>query len=318
MTLNKKNQYNIAHHILPFSIGRTFNPIFWGNKKYRKIIGPIQALNNEKLDLKQKTNNYFNIFPKIFFSLAKKLSYHTLKQADKIIVINEYTKNTLIEKGINKNKIIIIPPGIDLPRSKNVFSEKKNEKIIEIITVSYLVKRKRIDLIIKAISEVVKVYKNVKLRIIGDGLQMEALKKITSQLNLNHYVIFEGFVLNNRIQKYYQQAHIFASMSQAESWGQMYLEAMAGGLPVITTKNIGSNEIIKDNKFGYLIPQEDYKELAQKIIYLINHRKLINQFGQNARKEIEKKYDWETIIIPQYLKVYKSVINSKKKYEQAL
>ena len=98
-------------------------------------------------------------------------------------------------------------------------------------------------------------------------------------------------------------------MTQEESWGQMYLEAMASGLPIITTKNVGSFSIIKDERFAYFV-ERDHLDLCKKVLKLLNNPKLISEMGKNARIEAEKKYDWDSCIIPKYLALYEKYIKS--------
>lgn len=227
-----------------------------------------------------------------------------MRNADCIIAINRPTKAMLRERGVEERKIKIIRPGVDLDRFQFVPFKEKESCTIEVITVGFLIKRKAVDLIIKAIREVVKSHKNVHLRVIGDGPQMEPLRRLSGSLGLNDYVTFEGFVPNSEVWKYYREAHIFASMSRSESWGQVYLEAMASGLPIISAVNVGSSEIIEDGVFGYLVEQEDYNMLAERLVYLVENSYQIADFGRNGRAEAEKKYDWETVIIPQYLEIY--------------
>ena len=98
-------------------------------------------------------------------------------------------------------------------------------------------------------------------------------------------------------------------MSRSERWGQVYIDAMACGLPIISSENLGANEIIKDTT-GYLVKQEDYKAMAQRVLDLIKTPKLINNLGMNARKQIENRYDWEKTIIPKYMKLYDEIIKN--------
>lgn len=154
---------------------------------------------------------------------------------------------------------------------------------------------------------VTKTHKQIKLRILGDGPKLKHLKNLTQELNLNSYITFEGLIANSEVNKYYKNAHLFVSMSKSESWGQMYIEAMASGLAIISAKNVGSESIIKE-EFGYLIEQENYKALAEKIIFLIQNPNKLAKMSQKARVEVEKYYDWDRVIIPKYFEVYKKII----------
>lgn len=319
----KQENFDILHHVLPFGINNTYNlsVLLRKNKKVPFIIGPIQSplsFRDEDLNLsnirsyspirKNKVGiDLAKFFLKRIKFLPKLLSKATLDLADKIIVINQHTKDILSSSKIDSSKIEIIHPGIDIQKFKYVSHNQKDQNQMEILTVGYLIKRKGIELIIQALFEVIKTYPKTRLRIIGDGPQKENLKILVDNLSLKKNVLFEGFIPHDKIQECYRNSHIFVSMSRSESWGQMYLEAMACGLPVITTKNVGSNEIIDNGVTGYLIEQEDTRVLAEKILFLINNPRLMKKMGNNARKKIEKKYDWDKTIIPMYLDLYYSL-----------
>lgn len=304
----------IIHHILPFKIGKSFNPLFLlTSKKVKKIIGPLQAtLDFENTDLnkssnfKNRNNEFVDKIAKSLNSLFRFLSKRTLLKADHIIVMNEVAKKEISQLGVDPDKITVIPIGIDVNRFAFIPYSKKDKKNIELVAIGYLINRKGFDLVLRSLKEVSKKHKNVRLRIIGDGPQKEDLMKLAKELSVDSYTIFEGFVPYSNIVSYYQNAHIFVSMSRSESWGQVYIDAMACGLPVISSENLGANEIVKSTT-GYLVKQEDYMAMAQKVLDLIKTPELISNLGKNARKEIENRYDWEKIIIPQYQNIYVSL-----------
>ena len=319
--LLSKNKFDIFHHVLPFAINNTFNFNFIFNKENKNlIIGPIQSpLTYRDIDLnlsdirssrkgKSLSKILFDILYFLIHPILKFLSNLTLKKAKAVIVINKYTKNILIKNGVDSKNIHIVPPGVDLKKFKYLPFEAKNKEKIELLVACYLLRRKGVDLIIKSIKKVVRKNKKIVLRIVGNGPQKENLENLVKKLSLEDYVVFEGFIENSKIQQYYKKAHIFISMSRAESWGQMYLEAMACGLPIITTKNIGSDAIIKNGEFGYLIGQENTNDLAKKIIYLIENPEYIIAFGERAYQEVKRKYDWDNCIIPQYLDIHQKLI----------
>jgi len=306
----------ILHHFLPFQIGKSFNIVGILTNK-RLIIGPIQlSLTFLDHDLSRKNIMGFKKENKKFTYHIEKiillmigpiinvLSYLTLKKADKLIVISENTKQFLLKQKIPAKKIEIIPPGIEISLyGPNKF---KNNKKLKIISTGLLLERKGFDYAIRAIAEIVKLDKNIELTIVGDGPQKNKLQELVEKLNISNYVKFTGYVEHNQIPKLYAESDIFVSMSKSESWGQMYIEAMASHLPVIASKNNGSTSIVKDN-FGFLIGQEDYKKLAELILYLKKHPKLFKQYSKNARNEVENNYDWK-IIMKKYEKIYEELL----------
>ncbi|HEY9205832.1 MAG TPA: glycosyltransferase family 4 protein [Candidatus Methanoperedens sp.] len=299
MKLIKREKFDLVHHMLPFAYGKTFNliPFFGYTKEIPFIIGPLQQpLNFDDTAFRGLTYYFLRLVNPILFFLSKK----TLEKADALICVNEDAK-TLFSKIVNKDKpIFIIPPGIDINRFGYTARKEKNN--IEIISVAYLQKRKGIDFIIKAFSEIIGKRPNIMLRVVGMGPEKENLMGLVNQLNLNRHVIFEGFVPNTEIAKYYQNADIFISMSCSESFGQTSIEAMATGLPVITTKVGEIKNIIVHGETGFLI-EHNKDELKNYLVKLIDDRRLRNIMGQNARKIVEEKYDWK-IIAKKYYELY--------------
>jgi len=324
----KKNHVDFIHHILPFGFNQTFNLLSilrYGNKPF--IIGPVQApqeyIEKDKRVYIEDNRGRKVVSMSIFRVNVEKILYffsapifkilfnYTVKRADKIIAISKKAKDMLTSL-VPESKIKIIPPGVDLKLWNFYPFESKKSEVINIVVAGYFVKRKAIDLVIKAMHELVFFYKisDVQLFILGDGPEKDKLLNLVQSLKLENKINFEGFVNNTDVSSYYRTAHIFVNMSYSESWGQVYLEAMACGLPIVTTENDGSVEIIEDGKHGYLIPKGNYKILAEKLKYLCGRRDLLSEMGRKARLEVEYKYDWETVIMPKYIELYKSLLSN--------
>jgi glycosyltransferase involved in cell wall biosynthesis len=307
LKLIKEQHYSVIHHVFPFRIGRTFNPLFLlTGQNVKKIIGPVMlSVNFENKDI-SKNNQLISKLVFLFDPLYALLSRMTLSRSDCILALNNKAKQELVFIGVPENKITILPIGIDINKFSFTPFAKKDSKNIELLALGYLHKRKGTELVIKALQLVKKNCPSVHLTIIGDGPQRTELENLASKLDLKKNITFAGFVNYEQLVKYYQKSHILVSMSRAESWGQVYIDAMACGLPIITSKNDGSNEIVVDGKFGYLVDKEDYKALADKTLHLINNFDLMAKLGRCARQEVENKYDWDKAVIPQYINLYKN------------
>lgn len=318
----RAKKIQIIHHVLPFQIGNSFNllPIFL---KKPFIIGPIQsALTVKDVDLNMANARGFDknkitpiqLLEKILLLLITPiinfLSRTTLKNAKKLIVINIETKKKLESMGIDKEKIVIIPPGIDV--KKNDRPSLNIEKKVNLLVVGYLIQRKGVDLVLRSIEEVVKTHKNIHLDIVGDGPQMQSLKDLSLQLKIDKYVTFHGFVSQANIFSYYKNASIFINMSKSEGFATVCLEAMNAGLAVISSSVGGFKEAVENDVNGYIVDQGDYKTLAKKIMYLLNNKNSIIKMGKSSREIVEKKYDWEKVIIPKYLSLYEEISKEKR------
>src|SRR3989338_232819 len=317
-----RGDFDILHHVLPFGFNSTFNLFVLSNiksKAFPTVIGPLQSplgYADNEIDTRNVRNtqpqkkrlDVARIMQTVFALPLRFLSNLTLKKAARIVVVNQYTKNLLMENNISGHKIVVIPPGIDTEHFQQTIPMQKPLHDIEIITVNNLVKRKGIDLIIKAFNILAQRYAHITLKIIGDGRAKKDLERLFSQLNLKNRIVFYGHIPNHNIKNVYQKADVFVRMSRSKSWGQVYLEAMACGLPIISTKSVGSQSIIRDGVFGFLIEQEDIDGLAAKLAHLIENEQLRWQFGQAARKEVEENYDWNNVIIPKYIEVYQELL----------
>ena len=97
----------------------------------------------------------------------------------------------------------------------------------------------------------------------------------------------------NEIEKYFSSADIFVFPTLYEPFGLVILEAMASGLPVVTSKLAGAAELIENGKDGLLLDDpKNPKEIAEKVNYLIENERIRRAMGRNARKKAEK-HPWE-------------------------
>lgn len=313
LTALRKNKYDILHHVLPFGIDRTFNLSFFFSN-VPKVVGPIQNQlpiytdNIHDVTAHKKGLHIILLEKTITFlthPVLKYLSTQTLNKADKIIVINERTKQILLERNIVENKIIIIPPGIDC--KKFSVSSSRAKKKIEILAVGALMRRKGFDVLFKAVAEVIKKNENFTLRIVGDGPQRKELESLAKELGIAHILRFEGHVPHFEMGKYYREADIFVNMSRAEGFATVCLEAMASGLAIVSSKVGGFQDALEDGINGYLVEQEDYKMLAKRVLSLLHNPKKLKKIRAQARKDVEAYYDWDTAVIPEYLAIYKSL-----------
>jgi glycosyltransferase involved in cell wall biosynthesis len=327
LNLLKKESFDIHHHVLPFYLGRTFNIAFLipSRKRVIKIIGPVQNTlpyfpdnlhdQNEKLTYKKIiTNKATNYLITLFSFPLKILSYATLKKSDAIIVVNDDVRNTLIRQGVSDKHIYVISPGVDTKKFyPKKITDSKHQKKIEVLSTGALISRKGYDLLIESIYSMKnkKGFSKLHLTIVGDGPQKATLKKLVKKRGLANKITFVGQVPFSKMPYYYRNADIFVSMTRADSVAQMYLEAMSSGLAIITSKNYGSRAIIENGKTGYLVDNENYLQLGEKLSQLINNKELREKLQLHAMKAAEE-YDWENSIIPQYISLYNNLIYDKK------
>jgi glycosyltransferase involved in cell wall biosynthesis len=227
---------------------------------------------------------------------------------DKFISVSEFTKEEIINRGIDKDKIFVIKNGIDFDEFLRFKSKKTQNKKLTISCVSRLIKTKRIDDLIKAVSIVINKGYNVKCIIVGDGQEKDNLINLTKELDIDKSVEFKGFVKKHTdVLKIINQSDIFCNPSSVEGFGITLIEAMSLGVPIITS-DIKPFKEINSNKVGLFFKLYDNNDLAKKIIELSYDKQKLNLLSKNCIIE-SKKYNWK-IISKDYLDYLKKIIKS--------
>lgn len=163
-----------------------------------------------------------------------------------------------------------------------------------VVTVGRHIECKGFDIVLKAAK---KIGKSVDFYIIGGepSAENKQYKKVHNLSNI-HFVDFLG---KDELREYYNAADLFVLMTRGDTWGLVINEAMANGLPVITTKRcVAGVELIKDGKNGYIIDVDDTEALINKVLTLRNNKELcrqmslanINKMQKNTIDEIAKDH----------------------------
>lgn len=220
----------------------------------------------------------------------KKYSDIVIKKAHGYYAVSKKIKDFLDKN--NRKDTIIIPNYIDTKRFSYKPNKSKDKFIL--INICNFFKVKSLDTLLKALRIVIDKYmiKNIKLNIIGTGEYESFYKGICKDLNLNDYVSFKGFIDNNKLPDIISSSNVLCVSSKIETFGIPIVEAMSCGLPCISTKCGGPEEIINESN-GLLVPIDNPKEYAKAIVYMYNN---INKYDPKViRKYAHDKYDREVV-----------------------
>ncbi|MBO3757520.1 MAG: glycosyltransferase family 4 protein, partial [Candidatus Brockarchaeota archaeon] len=224
-------------------------------------------------------------------NLAYPVRYY-ISKAEVVIAVSKAAAN-FISFFIDYAPIKIIPNGIDTNRFKPNFDKENKE--LRILFVSRLVHRKGPHLLVKAFKRVIKRYDKVTLIFAGSGYMRETLEELAMSLNIASKVKFLGDVPDENLPQVYSESDIFVLPSlHAESFGLVLLEAMASGLPVVTTNIGGIPEVLEDGKEGFLV-KPDERNIADALIKLLEDKNLREKMGRNGRKKAVEVYDWKNV-----------------------
>lgn len=254
---------------------------------------------------------------------------------DKINTVSSSVAETYYNEGVEIEKIQIIHPGINTDEFMPGLGRKwlrsrvegLKEKDIVILHASRInnmrvVEEKGIRTLLKAFSILSDQYKDIKLLIASAPpaspvkeeyeKTVEEVNNISKLFKIKDKVKIVSFDLEE-MPKVYNGADIFVMASQTETFGLVYAEAMACGLPVIGTDVGGIPEIIENGSSGYLVSADNAVELSKYLSVLILDTRTRKKFGRNGRKIILKKFDANKLVLKK-LGLYNSLIYHKEKF----
>ena len=218
-------------------------------------------------------------------------------------VVSNSHKGLMSYKQSNKKGRYVFYNGFNSKRipltSKNDLQKKLGfeSNKFNVIMVASMTKNKDQETFILAAKEVLKIEKLIKFYLIGDGNKRVHYEHHVKSLLLSDYIYFTGCVVN--AEEYFKASDLSiltSAKNHGEGISNSILESLACGTPVIATDNGATNEIVHNNKNGYLVKSGDYYHLSKKIIYLRNNNELLNQFSFYGMNLILNKFSLENMI----------------------
>lgn len=212
-----------------------------------------------------------------------------LKDTDYFLVPSGFVKKSLLYCGIEEEKILLVPYGVDLDMFKQKeYKALTKEDKINFSFVGRAEAAKGFYYLIKAFKELKDL--NVTLNVVGGipDKDREILKDIEEMKN----VVYHGIKTKSEMNEIYKKSDVYIMPSLYEGFSLTLFESMASGLPVIATKNTGAEGVINDFKEGFVIDSASTKQLKEKILWFYNNRDKIPEMGKNARK-LAERFTWE-------------------------
>ena len=225
-----------------------------------------------------------------------------INSADSIWVVTSYAKNYLLNYGLRDDSIVV-ENAIETPVIQEEINVREKYGIAKddfvLLSVSRLVKMKNIDLIVKAMAKMKG--KNIKLVIIGDGMEREHLHKLAQSTNPDN-ILFLGAVDENIKNNFYKAADLIIFVSVGDSAGLIQVEAAYFEKPTLALADTAISEKMTDNKNGFVI-QNDVDACAEKVLFCYNNRDMVRAVGVEAKKDLYRTYEDDNIakaILNQY------------------
>jgi len=242
-------------------------------------------------------------FRKLLYDFT--FGYRVLYKASKVIALSRVEAEQYRRMGVPEEKIAIIPNGIDLSEYANLppkgafkkkFGIPKDKKVI--LYLGRIHRIKGIDLLIKAYAYLIEKMGNKDAVLVmagpDDGYLNEA-KALADSLRVSDSVMFVGPLYGVDKLAAYVDSDLCVLPSRYETFPMVLLEAYACGKPIVASNVGGLKELIMDGETGLLFEAGNFKQMAEKMIYLLNNVGRAVELGRKAKKLVEEKYSIDKV-----------------------
>jgi colanic acid/amylovoran biosynthesis glycosyltransferase len=230
----------------------------------------------------------------IYFPLA--FLEQAVRSASFCVCISEETLKLAHNLRDGSKNVYLIRNGVEIDLFHKNTLPSENNRVPIILGIGRLVPKKGFDTLIKSCNLLSKANIDYQCKIIGEGPEYKKLHKLISENNLKNNVQLVGALPFSKIIDFYQVASVLVMPSRVckddiDGLPTVIIEAMAMGVPVISTSIAGIPDILKDQITGLVIPMNDEKRLAEKIMELLCNPSLVKKITCNGRDEIVSNYD---------------------------
>lgn len=223
--------------------------------------------------------------------------YLQLEKAAGIITMSEYSRKKLIGIGLSGNNIHVIPYGVDVPDAPTI---RQTDDIIRCLAVGRMVAKKAPLFTLEAFKIALDHNPKLRLDYIGDGELFDEAGQFIRDNSLENCVTLHGGQPNSTVHEFMKKANIFLQHSRTdpltgdeEGLPVAILEAMAKGLPVVSTRHAGIPEEIIEEVTGYLVNEGDIRGMAAHIVQLAEDFELRERIGKAAWARAKQHFSWE-------------------------
>lgn len=191
--------------------------------------------------------------------------------------------------------ITVTPFGIDSAAFTPVARADTDDSRITIGVVKIIAAKYGIRELILAFDALVKRMQNkdMRLSVYGDGPQRQELQRLAEQLGLAERVTFFGYIPHAVVPDALRTMDIFCVPSYKESFGVAAVEAMACGIPCVTSDADGFTEVMADGETGFIVPKGDVAAITDKLAVLAGDAEMRQRMGKAARQRVLDRYDWQ-------------------------
>ncbi len=242
----------------------------------------------------------YDVFILSNLQMWRKRYTELFKSAKFIQGVSQFVCAKLINLGASEDKVRLVHNGIDLNKFHYSDPSKRFDGTsVKCIFVGRFTEKKDPLCLLRAFKIAIDKCptKKITLKLCGDGDLMPQVQLLITELKLSNYVEIMGALPHDQVLKHMHQAHLYIQHSRIASNGDCeglpvsITEAMAIGLPVISTEHSGIPEVVEHGVTGLLSQENDVESMARNIVELCENSSIWSSMSQNARKKIEVDFD---------------------------
>jgi colanic acid/amylovoran biosynthesis glycosyltransferase len=236
----------------------------------------------------------------------------TFHRAAAVHCVSQATLKDACQFGLDPAKAMVIRPAVEPEMFRPASSRRANDGVFSVVTVGTLIWVKGHEWALQAIRRVADRGINVRFDIIGDGQGRQRVLYTIADLNLEDHVQWLGRLPPEEVLRHVQQADVFLLSSLSEGISNAALEAMACGVPVVTTECGGMSEAVTDGVEGLVVPVRDAEAIAAALLKLASDSPMRQRMGKAARARVESEFRLNRQIA-QWLELFRKVLEKKEK-----
>lgn len=256
-------------------------------KLYSKSIA-VRFMGGDIHYLEAPAKSIFEKLSKLVFQFTFRLS----RRADCIIVLSTWMKDYLVEKSFPKEKIVVIPNGVDIP--KDISTGRPIDSGVKLIYVGRFASdpstQKKVPLLIEAFEKFNKSYPNSSLTLVGDGPERTKIVKMISELGMLGKVKLTGQVSSKEVFDYLFDSDVFVFPSAVEGMSNSLLEAVLMGLPAVATDIPPNRELLEKVKGSTLVEKNSADALYNGLLELMSNFEEKRSNSISSAKELRKTF----------------------------
>jgi len=261
--------------------------------------------------------SFLKVVKKWIFDMV--LGYKMLKNASRLIALSELEVKEYQNAGVPKDKITIIPNGVDPEEISGSLKPgyfKRKYKINETFLISFvgrIHKMKSLDFLAKSFAEILKEEPSSRLVIAGgDHGYLNELQRILRRLGIVDKVLFPGYLSGPKKWALYWDSDIFVLPSKQESFGIVVPEAAFCETPIVLSDGCAIANQVQENGFGIVVPFGNVKKLSSAMLRILSDDQVRKEMGKDGKRFVLENWTWE-LSAKILLDVYSEVLMRKQK-----